>query len=497
MSEQNHKAKKADPTAKIGKRSSKAIAAMIISIVLVLAIGSGAIYYFYYKNDAGETTQADGRVQIREGMDMSEMVTASGTTSIGVVMEEIDLSFLETDLTIEEVYVSNNTEIAAGDAVLKVSESDIETAKQELENALEEASLAYRAGVITYDQAVIEAEYEYDASILAAQQAEAVYQATLEELQDAVDEAQEALDEANEDIAEYTDAIENNGYDEEYEVTALYTKYEYDYDLLFDYIEENELSWEDVTSGKGSSTSALGIAAALYKELTEEYEAWEAASEEMEDAVEEATYSLKKLQVQLTTLENAVTTAQNNYETKSIEAKQTYDEAVAEASIAQDTYDTSLKKAQEELDTLQDDLDDAQDHLDTFNELISDGYLYADTDGTVLMVMVREDENLNDATSVLVYSDSSIMTVAASVDQSYINELTVGESANVMITDYGNYTGTITSINPVSSSSSRSSVTYTVTITLEGDVSELKENLTATVIFGMGGESGGTEASRD
>ena len=55
----------------------------------------------------------------------------------------------------------------------------------------------------------------------------------------------------------------------------------------------------------------------------------------------------------------------------------------------------------------------------------------------------------------------------------------------VIISDYGNYNGVIESINPVSSSDSRTSVTYTVDVALDGDVSDLSANLTATVIFGM------------
>jgi hypothetical protein len=52
-----------------------------------------------------------------------------------------------------------------------------------------------------------------------------------------------------------------------------------------------------------------------------------------------------------------------------------------------------------------------------------------------------------------------------------------------MFEDYDNYEGVITAINPNTSSSSRSSVTYTVTVELQGDVSELSQNLTATVMF--------------
>lgn len=43
-------------------------------------------------------------------------------------------------------------------------------------------------------------------------------------------------------------------------------------------------------------------------------------------------------------------------------------------------------------------------------------------------------------------------------------------------------------MNPVTQAQSRSSVTYQVTVTLEGDVSSLDSNLTAYVYFGMSDE---------
>ena len=47
----------------------------------------------------------------------------------------------------------------------------------------------------------------------------------------------------------------------------------------------------------------------------------------------------------------------------------------------------------------------------------------------------------------------------------------------------GTFDGIVTEINPVSNSFGRSSVTYTVTVPLSGDVSTLSANITARVSF--------------
>lgn len=55
----------------------------------------------------------------------------------------------------------------------------------------------------------------------------------------------------------------------------------------------------------------------------------------------------------------------------------------------------------------------------------------------------------------------------------------------MVISGYGNYQGTVTLINPVTQAQGHSSVTYQVTVSLEGDLSGLDSNLTAYVYFGV------------
>ena len=128
---------------------------------------------------------------------------------------------------------------------------------------------------------------------------------------------------------------------------------------------------------------------------------------------------------------------------------------------------------------------EAEENLALFESLIGDGYLYTQETGTILMSRAEEGETLAGGDIVFAYSNPEKITVSVAVSQDSIAQLSVGESAMVMISDYGNYNGVIESIDPVSSSDSRTSVTYTVEVALDGDVSDLSANLTATVIFGM------------
>ncbi len=130
---------------------------------------------------------------------------------------------------------------------------------------------------------------------------------------------------------------------------------------------------------------------------------------------------------------------------------------------------------------------EAESNLALFEALVGDGYLYTEESGTVLMLMAEEGKALVGGSMIFAYSNPELISVSVSVSQEDIAQLYVGEAASVVISDYGNYSGVIETINPISSSNSRTAVSYTVTVNLQGDVSGLDANLTASVVFGAEG----------
>lgn len=101
--------------------------------------------------------------------------------------------------------------------------------------------------------------------------------------------------------------------------------------------------------------------------------------------------------------------------------------------------------------------------------------------------MVRAEQTLTSDAVVFVYSNPKELTVTVSVDQADIAKLTVGDSAYVQSSAGSGFTGVITAIDPVSSSDSRTSVTYSVTvqINVEDEKDSLSANESVTVVFGM------------
>lgn len=485
------------------KKNKKCI---IIALVLVLTLGGGSVaaVVILHKNNSQSEFSMPGNMA---GLNFTEdIIAASGVTNVGITEETFDVENLTTVLEIEEVYAASGEEVTAGDKILKLTEDSVEEARKELERALEDAELAYRTGAIEYEQDLITAEYTRDSAILTGQQAKEVYDETVASLQSAVTRAEEELQDAEDDIAEYESYVNDGSYKSYFRVDEYQAIYDENLKALTDKLDEWGISWSQITGGSAGSVQAGGTAgnvlgssgqdsnssnvktvASLYSILEQNLKDLEEAQEKYEDAVTNASFNLQTLQLKLSSLQQAVTEAKENYEIQQAQAKLTYETSLSGAERAESDYNTTVEKAKSDLAALESTYEDAKENLELFESSVGDGYFYASEDGTILRTMVRAEQALTSDAVVFVYSNPKELTVTVSVDQSDITKLTVGDSAYVQSSAGSGYTGVITAIDPVSSSSSRTSVTYSVTvqINVEDEEDSLSANESVTVVFGM------------
>lgn len=478
---------------------------IIVALVLVLTLGGGSVaaVVILHKNNSQSEFSMPGNMA---GLTFTEdMIAASGVTNVGITEASFDVENLTTELEIEEVYAVSGEEVTAGDKILKLTEDSVEEARKELERALEDAELAYRTGAIEYEQNLITAEYTRDSAILTGQQAKDVYDETVASLQSAVTRAEEKLQDAEDDIAEYESYVNDGSYKSYFKVDEYQAIYDENLKALTDKMDEWGISWSQVTGSGGGSTqlsadvsgnnaqpqsggtSNASILASLYSILEQNLKDLEEAEDKYEDAVTNASFNLQTLQLKLSSLQQAVTEAKENYEIQQAQAKLTYETSLSGAERAESDYNTTVEKVKSDLAALKSTYEDAKENLELFESSVGDGYFYASEDGTILRTMVRAEQALTSDAVVFVYSNPKELTVTVSVDQSDITKLTVGDSAYVQSSAGSGYTGVITAIDPVSSSSSRTSVTYSVTvqINVEDEEDSLSANESVTVVFGM------------
>ena len=479
---------------------------IIIALVLVLTLGGGSVaaVVILHRNGNQSEFSMPGNMA---GLTFTEdMIAASGVTNVGITEETFDVENLTAELEIGEVYAVSGEEVTAGDKILKLTEDSVEEARKELERALEDAELAYRTGAIEHEQNLITAEYTRDSAILTGQQAKEVYDETVASLQSAVTRAEEELQDVEDDIAEYESYVNDGSYKSYFKVDEYQAIYDENLKALTDKLDEWGISWSQITGGSAGSVQAGGTAgnvlgssgqdsnssnvktlASLYSILEQNLKDLEEAQEKYEDAVTNASFNLQTLQLKLPSLQQAVTEAKENYEIQLAQAKLTYETSLSGAERAESDYNTTVEKAKSDLAALKSTYEDATENLELFESSVGDGYFYASEDGTILRTMVRAEQALTSDAVVFVYSNPKELTVTVSVEQSDIAKLAVGDSVYVQSSAGSGYTGVITAIDPVSSSDSRTSVIYSVTvqINVEDEEDSLSANESVTVVFGM------------
>lgn len=224
----------------------------------------------------------------------------------------------------------------------------------------------------------------------------------------------------------------------------------------------------------------------LYKVLEQNLKDYEDAQAAYEDAVENASFNLQTLKLQLSTLEQNYAEAKEKYETSILEAELTRETSLSNAEKAESNYEASMEKAEADFEQLKDDLEEAENNLTLFNERIKDGCYYGEGEGEVLRMNVRAGEDITSDSRIYMLKNMEEITVTVSVGQADIAKLNVGDSAMVQSTESGMYNGVVTAINPISTSESKSSISYSVTVTLSEGTDTLSANETVIVYFGMG-----------
>lgn len=440
-----------------------------------------------------------------EGMrdSRTEFVTASAVTMTGMDRIAFELDTEDIQLVVEEVYVSSGEEVEKGSKILKLTQDSVEEAHRELSHAAVEAQLHYRQGLLDYELAVIEAKKTRDSSLLESEYAQADYDMVLAEAQKEIDQLEEERKEAEELYQEYYDGINNGSYEIEYELEDKKALYETNEALYWSTLKKWNLDDSQINNSSGGTETAAGtqqgdrggsstqdISQITALELLEDTyranrDAYEQALEECSKAKETAQAGIEKAQAEYELSSLQLEQAKIDYEKKDAAGKADYETALAQGAIAESIYQTELKSKQKELDVLADAKEETAENLALFESYLEDGYLYTDNRGTIMAVMVSKGQSLETDDIIIAYSNRDLVTVSASVDQSDIASISVGDNAVAVSQEYGALEGTVTQLNPISGSGGRANVTYSVEVTLEAGETEIEANRTVTIYFGM------------
>ena len=365
------------------------------------------------------------------------------------------------EMVIDSVHITVGQEIQAGDVLYTLTEDSVEEIRTQLEEDVEDTLADYQALTVEQQQSYLTAKQGYDTYVTNGSLAELTYNKELQELQDKVDEAADTLEEkqnqvnenleklvelqeeltsAKKDLKDAEAAVSEN-HDNRYNDPYYYTVYLNTRDMAQTIVDEIEDDIESLTDENETLLTEIGEATRSWNEACRDLESEKlTAQQTLETDQYYASVSSEWYSIQTTSLDN-------------------------EKQSAYASYESAVKK------------------LDEFNSYIVGNDVIAEYSGVVTEVALEEGDGVTRNTSLVTLYDASDVTMEITVREDDYKAIDQDGEVNITYTAYPDvvYSGVISEVSDAAYDSSSGEVYYTVTVTVQGDVSGLYEGMTGDV----------------
>lgn len=365
------------------------------------------------------------------------------------------------EMVIDSVHITVGQEIQAGDVLYTLTEDSVEEIRTQLEEDVEDTLADYQALTVEQQQSYLTAKQGYDTYVTNGSLAELTYNKELQDLQDKVDEAadileekqnqvnenleklvelQEELTSAKKDLKDAEVAVSEN-HDNRYNDPYYYTVYLNTRDMAQTIVDEIEDDIESLTDENETLLTEIGEATRSWNEACRDLESEKlTAQQTLETDQYYASVSSEWYSIQTTSLDN-------------------------EKQSAYASYESAVKK------------------LDEFNSYIVGNDVIAEYSGVVTEVALEEGDGVTRNTSLVTLYDASDVTMEITVSEDDYKAIDQDGEVNITYTAYPDvvYSGIISEVSDAAYDSSSGEVYYTITVTVQGDVSGLYEGMTGDV----------------
>lgn len=365
------------------------------------------------------------------------------------------------EMAIDSVHITVGQEIQAGDVLYTLTEDSVEEIRTQLEEDVEDTLADYQALTVEQQQSYLTAKQSYDTYVTNGSLAELTYNKELQDLQDKVDEAADTLEEkqnqVNEDLEKLVELQEeltsakkdlkdaeaavSENHDNRYNDPYYYTVYLNTRDMAQTIVDEIEEDIESLTDENETLLTEIGEATRSWNEACRNLESEKlTAQQTLETDQYYASVSSEWYSIQTTSLDN-------------------------EKQSAYASYESAVKK------------------LDEFNSYIVGNDVIAEYSGVVTEVPLEEGDGVTRNTSLVTLYDASDVTMEITVSEDDYKAIDQDGEVNITYTAYPDvvYNGVISEVSDAAYDSSSGEVYYTITVTVQGDVSGLYEGMTGDV----------------
>ena len=365
------------------------------------------------------------------------------------------------EMVIDSVHITVGQEIQAGDVLYTLTEDSVEEIRTQLEEDVEDTLADYQALTVEQQQSYLTAKQGYDTYVTNGSLAELTYNKELQDLQDKVDEAADTLEEKQNQVNENLEKL--------VELQEELTSAKKDLKDAEAAVSENHDNRYNDPYYYTVYLNTRDMAQTIVDEIEEDIESLTDENETLLTEIGEATRSWNE--------------ACGNLESEKLTAQQTLETDQYYASVSSEWYSIQTTSLDNEKQSAYASYESAVKKLDEFNSYIVGNDVIAEYSGVVTEVPLEEGDGVTRNTSLVTLYDASDVTMEITVSEDDYKAIDQDGEVNITYTAYPDvvYNGVISEVSDVAYDSSSGEVYYTITVTVQGDVSGLYEGMTGDV----------------
>lgn len=365
------------------------------------------------------------------------------------------------EMVIDSVHITVGQEIQAGDVLYTLTEDSVEEIRTQLEEDVEDTLADYQALTVEQQQSYLTAKQGYDTYVTNGSLAELTYNKELQDLQDKVDEAADTLEEKQNQVNENLEKL--------VELQEELTSAKKDLKDAEAAVSENHDNRYNDPYYYTVYLNTRDMAQTIVDEIEEDIESLTDENETLLTEIGEATRSWNE--------------ACRNLESEKLTAQQTLETDQYYASVSSEWYSIQTTSFDNEKQSAYASYESAVKKLDEFNSYIVGNDVIAEYSGVVTEVPLEEGDGVTRNTSLVTLYDASDVTMEITVSEDDYKAIDQDGEVNITYTAYPDvvYNGVISEVSDAAYDSSSGEVYYTITVTVQGDVSGLYEGMTGDV----------------
>lgn len=366
-------------------------------------------------------------------------------------------------LEVADVKVTVGQEIKEGDLLYTLTSESVDEIRKALSDDIDDTKADYEALQIAQEESRTQAQQEYDTYITNGKYATLIYENELKTYQDALEEAVEAVDD------------KQNTYNEKLLELA---------ELQKEYAQAQEFLHE--AQGAVSENHSRRYENAYYYTVyLNTRDTAQKLADQFQEEIDSMNEELTQLSLDIQAALRTMSQSQLDYEKAKLDLGQTQDIDIYYANKASEWYDIQTASLDNELSSAKKSYDAAVKKLDEFDSFVQDNCVLSNYSGVVTEIPLSKGDTLSKESILVVLNDYGAVTMDVSLSKDDYNAVDKNGTVNIAFTAYPDetYYGKITEVTDAEYDSSLGNVYFTVTVTMQGEVSRLYEGMTGEVTF--------------